>query len=199
MDKPATTRNPQVHSGDACFSGTRVPVRNLWDHLRAGEPVDAFLDAFPGVQPSQVKAVIRSRTIGEHFSRGTIDGLIAGGFWAALEQHLRAGDVPLVLWDADREETVEVPPSELLRERIAAHWGLSQEEAARAIPTAEAADDLFAATRELARRLRPGRIPEVVRRPAETLQDRSLLQLALDGRHREVREAVERMFELPRG
>lgn len=48
------------------------------------------------------------------------------------------------------------------------------------------------ATDALRSRLRPGRVAEVVRRPAPALQGRSLLQLALAHRHTDVRKAVER-------
>jgi hypothetical protein len=58
--------------------------------------------------------------------------------------------------------------------------------------------DLAAATDELDRRVKRERIPAVVRRPASDLGGRSLLDLALDNRHVEVREAVARMFDLAR-
>ena len=45
-------------SGEPCFYGTRVPVRNLFDSLAAGESVEEFLDGFPGVTPEQVHAVM---------------------------------------------------------------------------------------------------------------------------------------------
>jgi uncharacterized protein (DUF433 family) len=50
------------HSGDECFAGTRVPVRTLWECLRAGEPLERFLEAFPSVERWQAEVVIRSRT-----------------------------------------------------------------------------------------------------------------------------------------
>jgi hypothetical protein len=40
------------------------------------------------------------------------------------------------------------------------------------------------------------RIPAVVRRPAEDLGGRSLYELASEGRHADVREAVATMFDL---
>ena len=51
--------------GAACFAGTRVPVRSLFDHLESGYNVDYFLDQFPSVKRAQVLAVLkesRSRT-----------------------------------------------------------------------------------------------------------------------------------------
>jgi len=50
--------NPARVSGAPCFAGTRVPVRNLFDSLAAGESIDDFLDAFEGVSREQVIAVL---------------------------------------------------------------------------------------------------------------------------------------------
>ena len=46
-------------SGTPCFSGTRVPIQHLFDHLTAGDTLDEFLTGFPGVSRDQVLAVIR--------------------------------------------------------------------------------------------------------------------------------------------
>lgn len=35
-------------SGTPIFVGTRVPIKNLFDHLAGGHSLDEFLDAFPG-------------------------------------------------------------------------------------------------------------------------------------------------------
>lgn len=40
------------------FRGTRVPVAALFENLRDGATVEQFLDWFPGVQRSQVEAVL---------------------------------------------------------------------------------------------------------------------------------------------
>ena len=58
--------------------------------------------------------------------------------------------------------------------------------------------DLAAATDVLERYVRRDRIPAVVRRPAEHLGGRSLLELAEEGRHTEVRRAVDDMLDLRR-
>jgi uncharacterized protein (DUF433 family) len=34
------SRNPRVVSGALVFTGTRVPVKNLVDYLKAGHPLD---------------------------------------------------------------------------------------------------------------------------------------------------------------
>jgi uncharacterized protein (DUF433 family) len=40
--------------GTPCFSGTRVAVQSLFDHLEAGYTVDGFLAEFPTVKREQV-------------------------------------------------------------------------------------------------------------------------------------------------
>jgi uncharacterized protein (DUF433 family) len=44
--------------GEPVFRGTRVPVKSLFDHLRAGDSMETFLDDFPGVTREQVRAVL---------------------------------------------------------------------------------------------------------------------------------------------
>lgn len=58
--------------------------------------------------------------------------------------------------------------------------------------------DLVSATEELERRVRRERIPAVVRRSVDSLGGRSLLDMAQAGKPAEVRDAVERMFDLRR-
>lgn len=41
--------NPQIMHGSPCFTGTRVPVQALIDHLETGHTVDEFLEGFPTV------------------------------------------------------------------------------------------------------------------------------------------------------
>jgi uncharacterized protein (DUF433 family) len=53
------TINPDILTGTACFSGTRVPVAALLDYLQAGDRVDDFLEDFPTVSREQVGAVLR--------------------------------------------------------------------------------------------------------------------------------------------
>jgi uncharacterized protein (DUF433 family) len=50
--------NKERMSGAPCFAGTRVPLKNLFDYLEGGEPLDEFLDAFEGVTRQQAEAVI---------------------------------------------------------------------------------------------------------------------------------------------
>ena len=45
-------------SGTPVFRGTRVPVKNLFDYLEAGDDLNEFLDDFPTVERGQVIGVL---------------------------------------------------------------------------------------------------------------------------------------------
>ncbi len=53
------SRNPNVLNGDLVFAETRVPVKNLVDYLSAGDPLEEFLDDFPGVSRHQAESYLR--------------------------------------------------------------------------------------------------------------------------------------------
>ena len=55
MYSKAISRNPDILGGTPVFSGTRVPVRILIEHLVAGDRLDDFLDSYPTV--SRVQAI----------------------------------------------------------------------------------------------------------------------------------------------
>ena len=55
-DHPIRT-DPQIMHGTPCFAGTRVPVKNLFDYIEAGSPLDEFLEDFPSVSREQAVAV----------------------------------------------------------------------------------------------------------------------------------------------
>jgi uncharacterized protein (DUF433 family) len=42
--------DPDIMHGTPVFSGTRVPIKNLFDYLEGGEGIDAFLEDFPSVE-----------------------------------------------------------------------------------------------------------------------------------------------------
>jgi uncharacterized protein (DUF433 family) len=66
---PFISVNPGRMHAEPCFRGSRVPIQHLFDHLRAGDPLDEFLEGFPTVSREQAIAVI------DLASRGLIDGL----------------------------------------------------------------------------------------------------------------------------
>ena len=45
--------DPEIHSGDPVFVGTRVPVRTLLDWIEGGDSLDEFLENFPTVTRNQ--------------------------------------------------------------------------------------------------------------------------------------------------
>ena len=47
-------RDPDIHSGDLVFAGTRVPVENLVDYLKGGDSIEEFLQDYPTVQRWQL-------------------------------------------------------------------------------------------------------------------------------------------------
>ncbi len=50
--------NPNKVSGTPVFSGTRVPIKNLFDYLEGGESLEDFLEGFPPVTREQAVAVL---------------------------------------------------------------------------------------------------------------------------------------------
>jgi len=66
---PYISVNPGRMHGEPCFKGSRVPIKTLFDHLKAGDPLDVFLEDFPPVTREQAAAVV------ELASMGLLDGL----------------------------------------------------------------------------------------------------------------------------
>lgn len=52
------TRNKEILGGTPVFKGTRVPVKALWDYLKAGDTVEDFLEDFPSVNREQAISLI---------------------------------------------------------------------------------------------------------------------------------------------
>jgi uncharacterized protein (DUF433 family) len=55
---PLISSNPKRLGGTPVFSGTRVPVQTLFDHLEAGDPLNVFLEDFPDVTREHAVAVL---------------------------------------------------------------------------------------------------------------------------------------------
>ena len=53
------SRNPKVMNGALVFSGTRVPVESLIQHLTAGDSLNKFLNDFPTVSREQAVAYLK--------------------------------------------------------------------------------------------------------------------------------------------
>lgn len=52
MTHPITI-SPSIQSGEPVFTNTRVPIKNLFDYLKAGHPLNDFLEDFPSVKKEQ--------------------------------------------------------------------------------------------------------------------------------------------------
>ena len=50
--------DPEILGGMTVFVGTRVPIKNLFDYLEAGDSLDEFLDSFPSVSRAQAVAAL---------------------------------------------------------------------------------------------------------------------------------------------
>ena len=58
LETSVVSRSPEIMSGAAVFSGTRVPVQSLLDYLAGGHTVDEFLDDFPTVTREQAVSLL---------------------------------------------------------------------------------------------------------------------------------------------
>ena len=54
---------PEILNGTLVFGGTRVPVRNLFDYLVAGDNIKDFLEDFPTVSFEQVRHLLQSAEV----------------------------------------------------------------------------------------------------------------------------------------
>ena len=60
MDASLVSRDPEIMSGALCFSGTRVPVQNLFDYLEGSSSLEDFLENFPSVPRGTAVAVLEA-------------------------------------------------------------------------------------------------------------------------------------------
>ena len=60
MPQDLITKNENILGGIAVFTGTRVPVKTLFDYLKANPPLDDFLDDFPTVARGQAQQVLEA-------------------------------------------------------------------------------------------------------------------------------------------
>lgn len=58
MAQPVIHWDPEIQGGVPIFHGTRVPVKNLFDYLEAGDSLDQFLHSFPSVSRQQAIAAL---------------------------------------------------------------------------------------------------------------------------------------------
>ena len=58
MDMSLVSRDPEIMSGALCFTGTRVPVQNLFDYIEGNSSLEQFLEDFPSVSRKTAVAVL---------------------------------------------------------------------------------------------------------------------------------------------
>ena len=58
MDRTLVSRDPEIMSGALCFTGTRVPVQNLFDYLEGSSSLEDFLEDFPSVSREVAVAIL---------------------------------------------------------------------------------------------------------------------------------------------
>ena len=58
MAQPIIHGDPDIRDGVPVFHGTRVPVKNLFDYLEAGDSLDPFPHSFPSVSRQQAVAAL---------------------------------------------------------------------------------------------------------------------------------------------
>ncbi len=56
--KDIVSKDPNVHSGDLVFAGTRVPAVRLVSYLQRGHSINYFLKGFPSVSRRQAEAFL---------------------------------------------------------------------------------------------------------------------------------------------
>ena len=52
------SRDPEIHSGDLVFAGTRVPVDSLVCYLKGGHSIEEFLQDYPTVERWQIESYL---------------------------------------------------------------------------------------------------------------------------------------------
>ena len=55
-------RDPDIHSGDLVFAGTRVPVDNFVSYLKGGHTIHEFLQDYPTVERWQIESYLELST-----------------------------------------------------------------------------------------------------------------------------------------
>ena len=58
MDSNVINFDPEILGTTPVFSGTRVPIKNLFDYLGTGDSIETFLQDFESVSRSQVAKVL---------------------------------------------------------------------------------------------------------------------------------------------
>lgn len=60
MDATLVSQDPEIMSGALCFTGTRVPVKSLFEYLEGTSSLEEFLEDFPSVSRERAVAVLEA-------------------------------------------------------------------------------------------------------------------------------------------
>lgn len=60
MDSSLVKCDPELMSGALCFTGTRVPVKALFDYFEGTSTLEDFLEDFPSVSRARAVAVLEA-------------------------------------------------------------------------------------------------------------------------------------------
>jgi len=52
-----------ILGGTPVFTGTRVPIKNLFDYLETGDSIETFLEDFESVKREQVVKILEMSTV----------------------------------------------------------------------------------------------------------------------------------------
>ena len=58
MDTGVINTDFEILGGTPFFSGTRVPIKNLFDYLETGDTIEIFLEDLEGVSKNQIIKVL---------------------------------------------------------------------------------------------------------------------------------------------
>jgi uncharacterized protein (DUF433 family) len=69
IQRKLITSDREILGGVPVFTGTRVPVKTLFDYLEHGHPFDEFLDDFPTVKREHALAVLEVMNISKTYAQ----------------------------------------------------------------------------------------------------------------------------------
>ncbi len=79
MEQHVINIDSEILGGTPVFSGTRVPIKNLFDYLEEGEAMEEFLEDFPSVKKEQVIKILEmSRGLLEKTSQLSYENSVGG-------------------------------------------------------------------------------------------------------------------------
>lgn len=58
MSNSIITIDPEIQSGMPVFTGTRVPIKSLFDYISTGSSIENYLEDYPYVTKDQVYSLL---------------------------------------------------------------------------------------------------------------------------------------------